>query len=153
MSFCKNYTRRSPARLLRRFSCWKALLCIVLANNSFDLTEVRVPKIIVRTSILWRSDRPGKHLGYTDGAKIYICYRRCCFLTGKRRSRLLDWLSPRKSRFQSHPSKMRSVPERGSRDDEFVSARRSVCDRRRRGDGPRPGTLRALHAREAFPRQ
>src|ERR1022692_2101214 len=34
----------------------------------------------------------------TDGAKIYFCYRRCCFLTGKRRSCLLHRLSPRKSR-------------------------------------------------------
>src|ERR1700726_5283795 len=48
----------------------------------------------------------------TDGAKIYFCYRRCCFLTGKRRSCLLHRLSPRKSRLQSHPAKVRSVPER-----------------------------------------
>src|SRR5256886_17314035 len=71
---------------------------------------------------------------YTDGAEIYFCQRRCCFLTGKRRSSLLDWLSPRKSRFPSHPSKMRSVSERGSRHHEPVSAWRSVRDRRRRGD-------------------
>src|SRR6266571_8918268 len=45
--------------------------------------------------------------GCTDGAKIYICYRRSCFLTGKRRSGLLNRLSPRKSRLPSHPSKMR----------------------------------------------
>src|ERR1700674_4710648 len=94
-----------------------------------------------------------RHAGYKDGAKIYFCYRRCCFLTGKRRSSLLDWLSPRKSRFQSHPAEMRPVPERGSRYDETVSARRSLWHRRRGGDRPRSRPLRALHPRQTFPRQ
>src|SRR5882762_11451953 len=85
--------------------------------------------------------------GYKDGAKIYFCNRRCCFLTWKGRSCLLYRLSPRLSRFQSHPAEMRSVPERRSGHDEPLSARRSVCDRRRRGDGPRSGALRAVHAR------
>src|ERR1700722_14827843 len=46
----------------------------------------------------------------TDGAKIYFCYRRCCFLTWEGRSCLLHRLSPRKSWLQSHPAKVRSVP-------------------------------------------
>src|SRR5713101_7139492 len=49
--------------------------------------------------------------GYKDGAKIYFCNRRSCFLTWKGRSCLLYRLSPRKSRLQSHPAEMRSVPE------------------------------------------
>src|SRR5580693_9565384 len=67
-----------------------------------------------------------------DGAKIYFCYRRCCFLSWERRSCLLHRLSPRKSRFQSHPSEVRSVSQRRSRHDESVSARRSLRHRRRR---------------------
>src|SRR6202162_660116 len=68
----------------------------------------------------------------TDGAKIYSCYWRCCFLTGKRRSCLLHRLSPRKSRLQSHPAKVRSVPQRRSRHYEPLPARRSLRHRRRR---------------------
>lgn len=110
--------------------------CLLLPAKLLDLTAAQVPNIIVRTSILWRSDRPGQNPGYTDGAKIYLCYRRSCFLTGKRRRSLLDRLPPRKPRFPSHTSKMRSVLERRSGHDEPVSAWRSVCDRRRRGNGP-----------------
>src|SRR6266704_5864497 len=69
-----------------------------------------------------------RNAGYTDGAKIYFCHRRCCFLTGKRRSGLLNLLSPRKSWIQSHPSEMRYVPERGPGHNKPVSARRSVRD-------------------------
>ena len=41
------------------------------------------------------------------------------------------------------------VSQRGSRHDESLPARRSLCARRRRGDGPRPRPLRALHERQA----
>src|SRR5690348_5731193 len=128
--------------------------CPLLAGKmrGFDRTAGSEDNCLYVNPVEVRQAR-SQSLGYTDGAKIYFCNRRCCFLTGKRRSSLLDWLSPRKSRFSSHTSKMRSIPERGSGHDEPVSARRSVCDRRWRGDGPRFRALRALHAREAFPRQ
>src|SRR5437660_11716511 len=78
-----------------------------LRDKEFDLTGSRVPNIIVCTSILWRADKPGSRTpGFTDGAKIHLCNRRCCFLTWKGRSCLLYRLSPRKSRFQSHPPEM-----------------------------------------------
>jgi hypothetical protein len=47
--------------------------CRFLPEKRRDLTAAQVPKIIARTSILWRSDRPGRNLGYTDGAEIYLC--------------------------------------------------------------------------------
>src|SRR5438876_7127769 len=85
---------------------------VVHRRKEFDLTGGQVPNIIVCTSILWRADKPGSRTpGFTDGAKIYLCNRRCCFLTWKGRSCLLYRLSPRESRFQSHPAKVRSVPE------------------------------------------
>src|SRR5689334_22931065 len=56
-----------------------------LGCKELDLTERRRVPIIVCTSILWRSKQSGTLVeacaGYPDGAKIYICYRRCCFLT------------------------------------------------------------------------
>src|SRR6267143_542046 len=128
-------------------------------NNDFRARRVRFDRIAssydnyvyvtpVEGKQAWR-----RNAGYKDGAKIYFCNRRCCFLTRKGRSCLLYRLSPRKSRFQSHPAEMRSVPECRSGHDEPLPAWRSVCDRRWRGDGPRPWALRAVHARQAFPRQ
>src|SRR5580704_14224987 len=97
-----------------------------LLNSFFDLTAVLIPMIIMRTSLLWRADKLAHweipNASCMDGAKIYFCYRRCCFLTWKGSCSFLHRLSPRKSRFQSHPSEMRSVPERRSRYDEPVSA-------------------------------
>src|SRR5436190_6830682 len=56
-----------------------------LGHKELDLTERRRMPIIVCTSILRRSKQSGTLVktctGYPDGAKIYICYRRCCFLT------------------------------------------------------------------------
>jgi len=53
--------------------------------EELDLTESALVPIIICTSILWRSKQSGTVVkacaGYPDGAKIYICYRRCCFLT------------------------------------------------------------------------
>src|SRR5215475_7813010 len=55
------------------------------ARKELDLTERAPMPIIVCTSILRRSEQSGTGAaglaGYPDGAKIYICYRRCCFLT------------------------------------------------------------------------
>src|ERR1700722_16432187 len=96
-------------------------------NKFFDLTLARIPTIIMRTSLLWRADKFAHweipNAGCMDGAKIYFCYWRCCFLTRKGSCRFLHRFSPRKSRFQSHLTEMRSVPERRSRYDEPVSAR------------------------------
>ena len=96
-------------------------------NSFFDLTPARIPTIIMRTSLLWRADKLAHweipNAGCMDGAKIYFCYRRCCFLTWKGSCLFLHRLSPRKSRFQSHLTEMRSVPERRSRYDEPLSAR------------------------------
>ena len=96
-------------------------------NKFFDLTLARIPMIIMRTSLLWRADKLAHweipNAGCMDGAKIYFCYRRCCFLTWKGSCSFFHRLSPRKSRFQSHLTEMRSVPERRSRYDEPVSTR------------------------------
>src|SRR5229473_483503 len=87
----------------------------VCRSQECDLTPGRDATIIDCTSLLWRAKQARVICGLRaskDGAKIYFCNRRCCFLTWKRRSGLLNRLSPRKSRFQSHPAKVRSVPER-----------------------------------------
>ena len=100
------------------------------SSTDLHLTLRRLPNIIMCTSLLWRLDKLGEQAlswsGCMDGAKIYFCYWRSCFLTRKRRSSLLNRLSPRKSRFQSHPSEVRSVSQRRSRHHESVSARRSL---------------------------
>src|SRR5882762_3961483 len=97
---------------MKKFCVRKEKLAIFWLKE-LHLTEWRVPSIIMCTSLLWRANKPGVGTrSIKDGAKIYFCNRRSCILTGKRRSCLLDRLSPRKSRFQSHPAKMRSVPER-----------------------------------------
>ena len=71
-------------------------------NKFFDLTAARIPMIIIRTSLLWRADKLAHweipNAGCMDGAKIYFCYRRCCFLTRKGSCSFLHRLSPRKSR-------------------------------------------------------
>ena len=59
----------------------------------------------------------------------------------------------RKPRPQGRAAKIRSLPQRGSRHDEPVPARRGLCARRRRGDRPRPRPLRAVHQRQADPAQ
>ena len=84
----------------------------IYSRQECDLTLLPVPPIIACTSLLRRANKPAKYVvrALMDGAKIYFCYRWCCFLTRKRRSGLLNRLSPRKSRFQSHPSEVRSVP-------------------------------------------
>ena len=64
---------------------------------------------------------------------------------GSRRRRI--GLPAREPRACGHAAEVRSVPERRSGHDESVSARRSVRDRRRRGDRSRPRPLRTLHAR------
>ena len=70
------------------------------ACKDFDLTVCSLPNIITCTSLQWRVDKPcSSARGYLDGAKIYLCYRRCGFLTWERRCCLLYRLSPRKSRF------------------------------------------------------
>src|SRR6266480_2798775 len=50
-------------------------------HKELDLTERRRVPIIMCTSILRRSKQSGTLVkacaGYPDGAKIYICYRRC----------------------------------------------------------------------------
>src|SRR5206468_10414712 len=105
-------------------------------RKELELNAWLIMLIIVWTSILrraksqhaWevrkvRCGEASHRAGYTDGAKIYICYRRCCFLTWQGRSSFLHRLSPRKSRLQSQHSKMRSLSERRSRHDEAVSAR------------------------------
>ncbi len=59
----------------------------------------------------------------------------------------------RKPRVESQPDEVRSLPERRSGHDVAVSARRSFCHRRRRGNRSRPRPLRAFHSRQALSRQ
>src|SRR6266849_11142006 len=87
-------------------------------NNDFSPQTVRFDRIATSddnyayvTPVEGKQARR-RNAGYKDGAKIYFCNRRSCFLTWEGRSGLLHRLSPRKSRFQSHPAEMRSVPER-----------------------------------------
>ena len=54
---------------------------------------------------------------------------------------------------EGHAAKVRSLPQRRSRHDEPLPARRSLCAGRRRGNRPRPRPLRALHQRQAHPHQ
>ena len=53
--------------------------------------------------------------------------------------------APPGARLQGPHPEIRSLSERRSGDDVAVSARRSLCDRRRRRDRPRPRSLRALY--------
>src|SRR5467141_5015589 len=46
------------------------------ASSEFDLTELRVPTIIMRTSLLWRANKPGKATRAVRMAPKYI------FVTG-----------------------------------------------------------------------
>src|SRR5260370_14770550 len=48
----------------------------ILLREDFDLTELRVPAIIMRTSLLWRADKPGLRTRATRMAPKYI------FVTG-----------------------------------------------------------------------
>jgi len=48
----------------------------ILPRGEFDLTELRVPAIIIRTSLLWRADKPGVRTRATRMAPKYI------FVTG-----------------------------------------------------------------------
>src|SRR5260370_18190666 len=43
-----------------------------LQREEFDLTELRVPSIIMRTSLLWRADKPGVGTRATRMAPKYI---------------------------------------------------------------------------------
>jgi len=60
---------------------------------------------------------PAHDTGYKDAPK-YIFVTGVLFPHWKRRSSLLDWLSPRKSRFQKSPAENAIRTERGSRYDE-----------------------------------
>src|SRR5208283_4670797 len=64
------------------------------------------------------SDLLGADASDPDGAKIYLCNWRCSLLTWQGRCSILHRLSPRESWLQNHHPKMRSVPERGSGNDE-----------------------------------
>src|ERR1700730_900406 len=104
-------TTRTPAK---RKGSGESEKILMRACQHYALTPLSLPNIIVCTSILWRSNSSllqGWEGSNPDGAKIYICYRWCCFFSGQGRSCLLNRLSPRKSRFQDHDSKMRPVPE------------------------------------------
>src|ERR1700675_2498152 len=107
----------------------KGFALMIRKNSDFAARRVRFDRIATSydnyayvTPVEGKQARR-RNAGYKDGAKIYFCNRRCCFLTREGRSCLLYWLSPRKSRFQSHPAEMRSVPERRSGHDEPLSAR------------------------------
>ena len=90
--------------------------------------------------------RPMGQCGNDD--EIRVRYRWRGLLPGQGDRRRLPRRDPRIARPQSHPPQARSVHQRRSRDDVAVPARRGVRDRGRRGDGPRPRALRALHLRQ-----
>src|SRR6267378_3981439 len=98
-----------------------------LDPNFLTLTEVMILRRIRCTpTSSWRSRPSSAHVyvsrpELTDGAKVYICYRWCCFLPWQRRSSSVDWLPARKPRSPSYPPKVRSLPERRPRHDEPVS--------------------------------
>src|SRR3989475_10986167 len=62
--------------MLPRGSCRARDEKSLLRNREFDLTELRVPAIIVPTSLLWRADKPGVRTRATRMAPKYI------FVTG-----------------------------------------------------------------------
>ena len=77
--------------------------------------------------------------------EIYFCHRRCGQFVRQRPRGGLARHAARTARSARPPAKVRPLPERRSRDDEPVSARRSLCPERRRRDRSRPRPLRALH--------
>src|SRR6266478_931666 len=117
-NICRN--RRTPESIphwLQTRSRRKSFAPAGRKNCDFTARRVRFDRIATSyDNYVYVTPAEGKqarrrNAGYKDGAKIYFCNRRSCFLTWKGRSCLLYRLSPRKSRFQSHPAEMRSVPE------------------------------------------
>src|SRR5215468_9576010 len=110
MKSCLKYKHQRRKKVALQSAITKQEISSFCQTNFLHLTVPGLPTIIVRTSLLRRLNEPGKLRGLSepqavkDGAKIYLCYRRCCFLTWKGRCCLLHRLSSRKSRFQGHPS-------------------------------------------------
>src|SRR2546427_7432495 len=71
---CSIRNWKSP--MLPRGSCRARDEKSLLRNREFDLTELRVPAIIMRTSLLWRADKPGVRTRATRMGPRYI------FVTG-----------------------------------------------------------------------
>ena len=88
-------------------------------------------------------------LGIWPCHEIHLRHRRRDQFAGQRADRRVAWHVAGKPRTEGDAREVRPVPERRSRHDESVSARRSVRARRRRGDRPRPRPLRAIHERQA----
>src|SRR5581483_7670382 len=87
-----------------------------------------------------------------DVGKVHLCDRRCGVFVGEGLGGGLDRLLAREPRAEGQPDEVRSLFERGPRNDVSISARRSFRDRRRRRNRPRPWPLRALHPRQTVAR-
>ena len=78
---------------------------------------------------------------------VHFCHRRRGFIAWERSPFSVPRGASSGARLQGPDPQVRSLSERRSGDDVALSARRSLCDRRRGGDRPRPWPLRALHRR------
>ena len=76
---------------------------------------------------------------------VHFRHRRRGLIAWKRSSFRVPRGAPPGARVQGPDPQVRSLSERRSGDDVAVPARRSLCDRRRGRDRPRPRPLRALH--------
>src|SRR5258706_9292309 len=71
-----DYSPVSPTRSRQKGFALAKRKIAILPRGEFDLTELRVPAIIIRTSLLWRADKPGVRTRATRMAPKYI------FVTG-----------------------------------------------------------------------
>src|SRR6266478_5153917 len=71
-----DYSPVSPTRSRQKGFALAERKIAILPRGEFDLTELRVPAIIIRTSLLWRADKPGVRTRATRMAPKYI------FVTG-----------------------------------------------------------------------
>src|SRR6267143_2922217 len=71
-----DYPPVSPTRSRQKGFALAERKIAILPRGEFDLTELRVPAIIIRTSLLWRADKPGVRTRATRMAPKYI------FVTG-----------------------------------------------------------------------
>jgi len=121
----------------------------VLPRGEFDLTELRLPAIIMRTSLLWRADKPGVRTRAARMAPKYI------FVTGGVVSSLGKGVAASSIGCLLESRGFKVTLQKC---DPYLNVDPGTMSPFQHGevfvtDGSRSGPLRALHPRQTFPRQ
>ena len=93
----------------------------------------------------------GNPLSLNSHGAVHFCHRRRGLIAWKRSSLGVPRGASPGAWLQGPHPQVRSLSQRRSGNDVALSARRGLCDRRRRGDRPRPRPLRAFHRRLLAP--